>query len=142
MEVGSLTSEIINLKSRAAAAMVRHAREAVPDECCGVLLGRGDEIAEALAARNIAEQPAARFVIDPHDHIAGRRDARARGLDVVGFYHSHPRSAPEPSVRDLDEFTYPGHLYAIVSLRVEPAEVALFRFDAGNFQRVSFVTVG
>ena len=121
---------------------MRHAREAAPDECCGLLLGRGDEIVEALPARNIAHRPASRFLIDPQDHITGRREARARGLDVVGFYHSHPRSVTEPSVRDLDEFTYPGHLYAIVSLRVEPAEVGLFRFDAGNFQRVSFVTVG
>lgn len=121
--------------------MVRHAREAAPDECCGLLLGRDDEIVEALAARNSADQPASRFVIDPRDHIRARREARARALEVVGFYHSHPRSSPEPSARDLDEFTYPGHLYAIVSLRGEPAEVSLFRFDAGNFQRVSFVTV-
>jgi proteasome lid subunit RPN8/RPN11 len=122
--------------------MVRHAREAAPDECCGLLLGRGDEIVEALPARNIADQPASRFLIDPHDHIECRREARARGLEVVGFYHSHPRSSSEPSPRDLDEFSYPGHLYAIVSLRGEPAEVSLFRFEAGNFQRVSFVTVG
>jgi len=121
---------------------VHHAHEAAPDECCGLLLGRHDEVVEAFRARNIADQPASRFLIDPQDHITGRREARARGLDVVGFYHSHPRSVTEPSVRDLDEFTYPGHLYAIVSLLVEPAEVSLFRFDAGNFQRVSFVTVG
>jgi desampylase len=122
--------------------IVGNAREAAPNECCGLLLGLGDEILEALPTRNIADQPASRFIIDPHDHIRGRREARARGLEVVGFYHSHPRSSPEPSTRDLDEFTYPGHLYAIVSLRGEPAEVSLFRFDAGNFQRVSFVTVG
>jgi proteasome lid subunit RPN8/RPN11 len=121
--------------------MVRHAREAAPDECCGLLLGRDDEVVEAFRARNIADQPASRFLIDPHDHISGQREARARGLDVLGFYHSHPGSSPEPSARDLDEFTYPGHLYAIVSLRGEPAEVSLFRFEAGNFQRVSFVTV-
>jgi proteasome lid subunit RPN8/RPN11 len=130
------------MRAAARDAIVADAREAVPAECCGLLLGRDDEIVEVLPARNIADQPASRFLIDPQDHITGRREARARGLDVVGFYHSHPRSAPEPSVRDLDEFSYPGHLYAIVSLRVEPAEVSLFRFEAGNFQRVSFVTVG
>ena len=122
--------------------MVRHARACAPDEGCGLLLGRDGEIVEAVRARNVAGDPATRFLIDPGDHFAAIRTARARGLAVVGFYHSHPRTAPEPSVRDRDEFTYPGHLYAIVSLRVEPAEVSLFRFDAGNFQRVSFVTVG
>jgi proteasome lid subunit RPN8/RPN11 len=129
------------MRSAARDAIVAGAREAAPAESCGLLLGLGDEILEALPARNIADQPASRFLIDPHDHIRGRREARARGLDVIGFYHSHPGSSPEPSARDLDEFTYPGHLYAIVSLRGEPAEVSLFRFEAGNFRRVSFVTV-
>jgi proteasome lid subunit RPN8/RPN11 len=137
-----LKSEIINLKSLVVTAMMRHAREVAPDECCGLLLARGDEIVEAVPARNIAEQPAVRFVIDPQDHFSARREARTRGLEVVGFYHSHPRSPAQPSARDRDEFAYPGHLYAIVSLRSEPAEVSLFRFDAGNFQRVPFVTVG
>ena len=124
------------------AAVVAHARAAAPNECCGLLLGLGEDIVEAVRTRNIADDAAKRFLIDPADHVAGRRDARQRGLDVVGFYHSHPASPPEPSARDLAEFTYPGHLYAIVSLRAEPAEVSLFRFDEGNFRRVSFVTVG
>ena len=103
---------------------------------------RADRIVEAVRARNVAGEPRSRFVIDPADHFAGLRVARARGLEVVGFYHSHPASPPEPSARDIAEFSYPGHLYAIVSLVAEPAEVRLFRFDQGNFQRVSFVTVG
>jgi desampylase len=123
-------------------AVVAHAREAAPDECCGLLLGREDEVVEAIPARNISTDPTTRFLIEPADHFSALRTARARGLDLVGFYHSHPRSAAEPSARDLAEFAYPGHLYAIVSLRAEPAEVCLFRFESGNFQRVSFVTVG
>jgi proteasome lid subunit RPN8/RPN11 len=122
-------------------ACVAHARETAPEECCGLLLGRGDEVVEAVRARNVADDPATRFLVDPVDHFAARRTARERGLEVVGFYHSHPSSPPEPSERDRAEFSYAGHLYAIVSLQVEPAEVRLFRFDAGNFRRVPFVTV-
>jgi proteasome lid subunit RPN8/RPN11 len=122
--------------------IVGHARAAAPDECCGLLLGRGEEIVEAVRSRNIADAPRSRFLIDPKDHIDGRRAARERGLDVVGFYHSHPASPAEPSARDIAEFSYPGHFYAIVSLHAAAAEVGLFRFAAGNFQRVSFVTVG
>jgi proteasome lid subunit RPN8/RPN11 len=122
-------------------AIVRHARESAPEECCGLLLGRGDAIVEAIRARNVADDPATRFLIDPADHFAARRIARERGLEVVGFYHSHPSSPPEPSARDVAEFSYAGHLYAIVSLRGEPAEVGLFRLIDGNFQPVSFVTV-
>jgi proteasome lid subunit RPN8/RPN11 len=127
---------------RAVESIVAHAREAAPDECCGLLLGREDEIFEAVRAGNIADEPRSRFLIDPKDHIAARRAARASGLEVVGFYHSHPGSPATPSARDVAEFTYPGSLYAIVSLASEPAEIQLFRVDEGNFRRMSFVTVG
>ena len=122
-------------------AVVGHAREAAPEECCGLLLGLGQEIVEAVRGRNIADHPATRFLIDPADHFAALRAARARGLEVVGFYHSHPASPAEPSARDVAEFTYPGHLYAIVSLQSAPAEIRLFRFDSGSFARVPFVAV-
>jgi proteasome lid subunit RPN8/RPN11 len=121
--------------------MVRHARTCAPDECCGLLLGRDGEIVEAVRARNVAADPARRFLIDPVDHFAAIRTARAQSLDIVGFYHSHPRSAAEPSARDLAEFDCPDHFYAIVSLQTEPADVRLFRFASGNFQPVAFVTV-
>ena len=94
-----------------------------------------------MRARNAADDRARRFLIDPADHFAARRIARERGLEVVGFYHSHPASPAEPSPRDLAEFSYPDHLYLIVSLRAEPVEIGLFRFERGSFQRVSFDTV-
>ena len=129
------------IRAAALESVVEHAREAAPQECCGLLLGREQDVVEAVRVRNIADAPETRFLIDPEDHIAGRRAARARGLEIVGFYHSHPRSPAEPSERDRAECSYPGHLYLIVSVRAEPAEVGLFRFDAGNFHRLRFVTV-
>jgi desampylase len=131
----------MRLRAEVCDAIVAHARETAPAECCGLFLGREEEIVEAVRAGNIAADPASRFLIDPIDHFAAIRTARVRSLDIVGFYHSHPRSAAEPSARDLAEFDYPDHLYAIVSLRTEPGEIRLFRFASGNFQPVSFVTV-
>jgi proteasome lid subunit RPN8/RPN11 len=122
-------------------SVIEHAREAAPHECCGLLLGHGEDITDAVRTRNISDAPATRFLIDPEDHIVARRAAHARGLDVVGFYHSHPRSPAEPSERDRAECSYPDHLYMIVSVCADPAEVGLFRFDAGNFRRLRFVTV-
>ncbi|PYQ93182.1 MAG: hypothetical protein DMF96_30735 [Acidobacteria bacterium] len=98
-------------------SIVAHAREAVPAECCGLLLGRDTAILEALRTRNIADEPASRFLIDPQDHFNGRRDARRRGLDVVGFYHSHPRSPATPSETDRAEASYADHLYLFVTVR-------------------------
>ena len=123
------------LDRRAHDDLVSHARDAAPAECCGLLVGAGDAIAEAVRARNVAADPN-RFEIDPADHIQARRGARRRALEVVGFYHSHPRSPATPSATDLAEASYPGDLYLIVSLTVEPADVRVYRLEAGAFQDV------
>jgi desampylase len=125
-------------------AIVAHAREAAPAECCGLLLGTASAIEEAARTGNIADDPLTRFVVDPKDHIDARRDARQRGLEVVGFYHSHPRSPATPSETDVAEAAYPGQLYLIVSLCGAAPQPNLFRLDesAGRmFQEMPFVTV-
>ena len=120
--------------------MVDHAREAAPAECCGLLLGRGDAVLEAVRARNISGV-ATRFEVDPRDHIDTRRLARRRGLEVVGFYHSHPHSPAVPSATDVDEAGYDDYLYVIVSLAVDPPDVALYRLSSGKFVALTFVAV-
>ena len=124
------------LHTSALEAVLRHAERASPRECCGVLVGREDEILQGVEARNLSEDPN-RYLLDPADHIAIRRDARAAGLAVVGFYHSHPHSAARPSATDQAEAAYPDHLYLIVGVD----EVRLFRLAGGNFVETPFVTV-
>jgi len=125
-------------------AVIAHARETAPDECCGLLLGRDGVVVETVRTVNVADERETRFVIDPKGHLDGQRDARRRGLDVAGFYHSHPRSAASPSATDRAEASYPDHLYLIVSLAQDPPDVGLFSLDgadAGNFVRLPLVTV-
>jgi proteasome lid subunit RPN8/RPN11 len=131
----------MKVSTRVIDAVVAHAREVAPAECCGLLLGRGPEILSACPTRNIAAQPT-RFFVDPKDHIDGRREARAQGLDVVGFYHSHPHSPPEPSATDRAEADYPDQLFMIVGLAGAEPEVKLFALEQGNFRERPFVTVG
>jgi proteasome lid subunit RPN8/RPN11 len=114
-------------------AIVSHAREAAPAECCGMLIGSAGRIGSAIRARNIAAEPT-RFLIHPADHIRARREARDAGLDVVGFYHSHPHSTPVPSDTDLAEASYPNHFYVIVGLKDEAADVRVYRFTGAAFQ--------
>jgi proteasome lid subunit RPN8/RPN11 len=118
-------------------AAVAHAREAAPGECCGLLLGAVEVIADIRRARNLATN-LNRFLIDPKDHIDARREARSRGLDVVGFYHSHPYSEPVPSSTDLAEASYPDHLYLIVGLVGEGPDVRLYRLEANRFLELIF----
>jgi len=124
------------------AILIAHACEDSPRECCGLLLGRGDEVAEVRRARNVASSPATRFVIDPKDHIDARRDGRARGLEILGFYHSHPHGAAVPSATDVAEAAYPGSVYAIIGLGADVPEVRVFEFADGNFHERPLVTVG
>jgi proteasome lid subunit RPN8/RPN11 len=114
-------------------AVIAHARDAAPLECCGVLLGTPDAVIESRRARNLATDPN-RFLIDPGDHIDARREARMRGIDVVGFYHSHPHTAAVPSERDLAEASYADCLYLIVSLAEEQAAASFYRLEAGGFR--------
>jgi len=114
-------------------AVVVHAREAAPAECCGMLVGAAGAITSAVRSRNLSDRPT-RFLVDPVDHVQARRDARAAGLDVVGFYHSHPHSSAEPSPTDVAEASYPNHVYLIVGLKGEAAETRLYRFTGESFE--------
>jgi proteasome lid subunit RPN8/RPN11 len=128
-------------------SIVRHARDTQPAECCGILIGRpatidatdaSDElvtIVEAVPARNLAESPT-RFLIDPTNHFDALRQARARGLDVIGFYHSHPATPPRPSPTDIAEASYQRHFHLIVSLASEPPAVGLYWLEDGRFTEV------
>ena len=122
--------------------VVAHARAAAPCECCGLLVGQADAIVDAVRAANVADDPVRRFLIDPKDHIGARRQARTRGLAVVGFYHSHPLSPAEPSATDVAEASYADYIHLIVSLAGSAPGIAMFRLAGGNFRAVPFVTVG
>jgi proteasome lid subunit RPN8/RPN11 len=133
-DVRHLTAEVI-------ATVVAHARRAAPEECCGMLVGADGRVELAAPARNIAAQPRTRFLVDPKDHLDALRAARRRGMDVIGFYHSHPHSDAAPSGVDKAEASYPDHLFLIVGLGPEPPDVQLFRLTQGNFLPVRVVTV-
>lgn len=85
-------------------AIQTSARAAIPRECCGLLEGyrRGPrwQVTVWHPARNLADA-ADRFVIDPADHFAAGRAARARGAAIIGCCHSHPGGRAEPSAIDL-----------------------------------------
>ena len=134
----------MRLSSTALDEVVRHAREAWPSECCGVLIGRSDFILESKRILNIAES-GSRYQLNPAQHIASRRDARERGLEILGFYHSHPQSGATPSETDLAEATYPDHVYLIVGLRdqlAETVEARLFTLSNDGYVEVALVVVG
>ncbi|HEX8473945.1 MAG TPA: M67 family metallopeptidase [Pyrinomonadaceae bacterium] len=94
-----------------------------PQECCGLLIGRmaedgGKTVWETYPVSNAREEAARhnRSLITPQEYLRGERHARAKGLDVVGNYHSHPDHPAVPSQFDL-EHAWPTWSYIIVSVR-------------------------
>ncbi len=130
---------MIEIAGSALAAIHAHAREDAPRECCGMLVGRGPRVLRAMRATNL-ERGTTRFLIDPHDHISALKWARERQLDVVGFYHSHPRSAAFPSERDLAESGYAGVLHLIVGgAEASWSETRMFELDPPAIRELDFV---
>jgi proteasome lid subunit RPN8/RPN11 len=86
-------------------SIAAHAREGYPHEICGVLLGTvgGDGVRVTRVVRvtnRETERPAVRYQIAPEDLMAVQKQARAEGLDIVGYYHSHPDHPARPSETD------------------------------------------
>ena len=95
----------------------RHAAEGYPYEVCGLLLGPpgGEEVTEARRATNLVTDRAHdRYEIDPRDQIRIQREADAIGLDVLGYYHSHPDHPARASITDAER-SWAGPVYVIVS---------------------------
>jgi proteasome lid subunit RPN8/RPN11 len=108
----------ITVTADVVASIVSHARSEAPYECCGLLLGEAGAVDAVVPARNVAHSRS-RYRVHPEDHFGAIRAARARGLTVVGAYHSHPVSAARPSDIDLAEAPYPEYVYVILSLAVD-----------------------
>jgi proteasome lid subunit RPN8/RPN11 len=95
-----------------------HGAEGYPHEICGIMVGpRGDgEVTEVKRARNIVVDRARdRYEIDPRDHIRIQREADAAGLDIVGYYHSHPDHPAQASRFDTER-AWAGYVYLIVAV--------------------------
>ena len=95
-------------------------RKAYPYECCGALLGRAENgrknVADILPLSNRRDDsPRNRFLITADDWKQAETEARRRGLELIGFYHSHPDHPARPSEFDRDH-AWPWYSYIIVSV--------------------------
>jgi proteasome lid subunit RPN8/RPN11 len=117
-------------------AIQQHGARDYPSECCGVLLGKTDggekEVTEVVPLKNLRHDPARaqellpvddlnretdrnRFLVDPLEQLRVEKGARARGLEVLGYYHSHPDHPARPSQYDR-EHAWPWYAYLILSV--------------------------
>jgi proteasome lid subunit RPN8/RPN11 len=98
-----------------------HGEETYPHECCGVLLGKsgvdGNHVHKIVRAGNTRTDRAHdRYNIAPEELIRVQRQARGLGLDIVGFYHSHPDHPAQWSQTDFEEAHWVGCSYIITKI--------------------------
>ena len=95
-----------------------HAKETYPNECLGFLVGtfdNGGVVHQVVRGANLNTERADRFEMDPKEFVNVERQADSQGLNVIGFYHSHPDWPAIPSQTDIN-WAWEGSYYLIVSV--------------------------
>ena len=105
-----------------------HGEETYPNECCGILLGKATDdaihVAALLRAGNTRTDSAHnRYNIAPQELIQAQREGRKSGLDIVGFYHSHPDHPAQWSSTDFAEAHWFGCAYVITAVEQGAAQI-------------------
>ena len=111
---------MIRIEADPWAAMVAHAREVYPNECCGAMLGAIEghkTVRLAMRLENAyAGAQRARYELRPEDLLAADKAARARNLDLIGIYHSHPDCDAYFSKTDLQN-SCPWYSFVVLSIQ-------------------------
>jgi len=128
---------LAQIDSRFIDQMVTHAREALPDECCGILAGQDGRVLNLYRMTNVEASPF-RFSMDPREIAQVDQEAGDNDWDLLAIYHSHTRSEAYPSDTDVriargTTELWPDVRYVLVSLIDEHnPSVRLFRIDDGQ----------
>ena len=96
--------------------MVAHAREDLPNECCGMVAGLDGEATAVIRVENAAASPL-RYEMDPKAQYEAWKSIEDDGKELLAIYHSHTKSAAYPSQTDVNQaVAWPDQVYVIVSL--------------------------
>ena len=130
---------MLELSRDQAKALITHAQEEAPNECCGLLAGRNGRVERVYPGTNVDHSPYT-YLMDPKAQLAAFKDMEAAGLDLVGIYHSHTHTAAYPSRTDVAKAFYPDALYVIVSLAKRDApDIRAFRVADGQIHEESVI---
>jgi proteasome lid subunit RPN8/RPN11 len=106
----------LTLEAGVGDAIRAHGVETYPNECCGALYGRDGVVTGTYALPNTTEEgPRRRFLVRPQDYREAEKRATTLGIELLGFYHSHPDHPARPSQYDLDH-AWPTFAYVIVAV--------------------------
>lgn len=110
-------------------AMIAHALDERPNECCGLLAGKNGVISRIYRAANVAENKRVRYEASPHDIMRILDAIEEAGEEHLGIYHSHPRSEARPSATDRRLAAYDVWYFVVSLQQPDEPEVRAFRLD-------------
>ncbi|MBA3870021.1 MAG: M67 family metallopeptidase [Anaerolineae bacterium] len=127
------------LKPEQAQELAAYARAAQPNECCGVILGRGEAVEQVVPIPNVASEPKYNYHMDEKALLKVLYEAEHKQREVIGFYHSHPRTEPIPSPTDTKLANYPDAAYMIVGLRNGEARLAAWSIKRSQVAPIKLI---
>jgi proteasome lid subunit RPN8/RPN11 len=123
--------------------MIGHCYDGLPDEACGLFGGDpGSAKASVGYLTANADASSRTYTVDPRDMLRADRDAEARGLSLIGVFHSHTHTEAYPSPTDVAQAPDPEWHYAIVSLKDDAPVVRSYRIIDGNITEEPVVVDG
>jgi len=117
--------------------MLAHARGEYPNECCGLISGRGNRAARVHRMTNTHHSPVSYFM-DPREQFSAFKEMREEGNELIAIFHSHPNTQAYPSNTDVGLAYYPEALYIIISLQGKDPVVNAYRIVDGVITQEEF----
>ena len=127
------------LKPELAQSIIEHTRKTQPNECCGVIIGDGIRVEQTVAIPNVADDPEHHYHMEEKALLEVMFQTQRQNLEVIGFYHSHPRTEPIPSQTDIHLATYPDMAYIIASLKGGEARLSAWSIKRDRVAPIELV---
>jgi proteasome lid subunit RPN8/RPN11 len=115
--------------------MLVHCKEGYPNEVCGILAGRENEVSKIYKMTNIESSPVS-FFMDSGEQFKVMKDMREKNLSMLAIYHSHPSSPIYPSGRDVSLAFYEDAVYVIVGLMDREPVVKAFSIKNKKIEEI------
>ena len=115
--------------------MLAHCKAGYPNEACGILAGKGNEVSKIYKMANTEVSPVSYFM-DSKEQFKVMKDIRENNLSMLAIFHSHPSSAAYPSAKDISLAFYDDCVYIIVSLMEKEPIAKAFAIREGSVAEV------
>ncbi|GHU64594.1 Mov34/MPN/PAD-1 family protein [Bacteroidia bacterium] len=119
--------------------IIAQARNELPNEACGLLVGNENEAVKQFPLTNI-DHSNEHFSFDPREQFGVLKEARSLGLQIIANYHSHPESPARPSEEDIRLAFDPDIIYIILSLQEETPVIKAFSIKNGTVEQIEIAT--